>query len=388
MRGYGMRGFGLGNRSHLIGSSTPTPSAGNFIPLSWTGSKVGEYIYTVSSATPYTYNIIQRDGTPQSFDMAIFSNEVVNSNNDFVFSGDIINESAGTSFFVGFGLKSDTGIGFADLDFALWANGTNINWFESGANAGVVATVTVSEVFSYRIEYIGSTGAIELFINNVSVHTTTSSYSSVDLAMKLLGRNANTKLCKHLALKSIAQPDRCLVALGDSITDGTVAGILGGSYIERALSFTNNRFYANPVYADFGDTTTDLISNQLPLAISDIDVTKTSNVAIIMIGINDIRASVALATIDTNIQTIVTDLQTAGYYVVLQTILRDFGTAWADRLTLNSNIISNTYGADAIVDYTTTILESDNSLFPDNLHPNLAGNTEIANTLWLVLNNL
>lgn len=385
MRGIKMQGYGLGNRSSVSGI---VQGEGSFVPLSWTGAKVGEYTFAVANTTPYTYNIISRTVGVQSFDMAIFSNEVVNSDDPFVFSGDIIQNGAGTNFFVGFGLKSDTGIGFADLDFAFWANGTNINWFESGSNGGVVATITSSEVFSYRLEYVGTSNSVKLYINNVLAHTATTAYSSDDLAMKLLGRNSATKICKHLALKSITQPNKSLVALGDSITDGTVAGILGGSYIERSLAYTNNRFYANPVYAVFGATSTVVIADQLPNAVADIDVTKTSNVATVMIGINDIRASVAIATIDANIQTIVTDLQTAGYFVVLQTILRDFGTAWADRLTLNSNIISNTYGADAIVDYTTTILETDNSLFPDDLHPNTTGNKEIANVLWLVLRTL
>jgi len=365
----------------------PTPSAGNFIPLSWTGAQIVNYNFTVANTTPYTYNVINRGAGGQSFDRNIFSNETVNSDNDFVFSGDVM-QDANTSFFVGFGLQSETGLHYSDIDFTLWANSTNINWFESGVNAGIVDTIDSGKWFSYRIEYIGSTGAIKLFINNVLAHSTTSAYSSDTLVMKIAGRNNNTKICKHLALKTVVQPNRCLAPLGDSITDGTVTAVLGGSYIERALAYTNNRFYSNPVYAVAGSITSDVISTQLPIAVANIDLTKTSNVATVMIGINDIRASVAYATIDANIQTIVTDLQTAGYHVVLQTILRDFGTAWADRITLNNNILTNTYGADTIVDYTTSILETDGSLFPDDLHPSQAGNDEIASILWLTLNSL
>jgi len=385
MRGVGFRGIRLGSR--IASGGTPTPSAGSFVPLSWTGAQTVNYSFAVANTTPYTYNIISRSGGSQSFDRNIFSNETVNSDNDFVFSGDIL-QDANTSFFVGFGLQSDTGISYTNIDFTLWVAGTNVYWFEGGVSSGIVGTVTSGKWLSYRIEYTGSTGAIDLFINNVLIHSTTSAYSSDTLVMKIAGRNTSTKICKHLALKTVAQPNRNLAPIGDSITDGTVAGILGGSYIERALSYTNNRFYANPVYAVFGAQTSTVISTQLPIAVANIDLTKTSNVATVMIGINDIRASVAYATIDANIQTIVTDLQTAGYHVVLQTILRDFGTAWADRVTLNNNIIANTYGADSIVDYTTSDLETDGSMFPDNLHPNQAGNDAIASILWLTLNTL
>tara|TARA_R110000772_G_scaffold219028_1_gene329592 strand:- start:59 stop:1213 length:1155 start_codon:yes stop_codon:yes gene_type:complete len=384
-----MFGFSFDIWNSNLGSSTPTPSAGSFVLLSWTGAKVSEYDFKVANTTATNYNTILRDGSPQSFDMAIFSDQTVNSDNDFVLSGDTIT-SAGSSFFVGFGLKSDTGVNYTDLDFAFWVSGSNIVWFESGSSGGTKATVTNNVNQSYRLEYFGSSNEVKLYINNTLVHTATTAYSSDDLAMKLLGRNTGNTLCNHLALKTVQQPDKILVAFGDSITFGrAISDVAGNSYISKALAFTNHNLYANPILANAGDTTADLIADQLPLRTRMYNAGRTANVATVMIGINDLLSAVSLATIKTNITTIVSDLQTTGYEVVLQTVLPEIDTVLPDRILLNDWIIANSIGADYVVDYTGTDLETDAALYEvDKLHPNPTGMEAIANVLWLTLNSL
>ncbi len=88
-------GFGLGfPRRKSQGGSTPTPTE-LFIPLSWTGAKVVEYDFSIDSNTPTNYNKINRDGTPQSFNMGIFSNETFTSDVDVYLVGVSISYSAG-----------------------------------------------------------------------------------------------------------------------------------------------------------------------------------------------------------------------------------------------------------------------------------------------------
>ena len=178
--------------------------------------------------------------------------------------------------------------------------------------------------------------------------------------------------------------------LGDSITFGrSVTGAANGSYPFQINAFTGHRHFSNPIIAVSGSETSDLITDQLPLASTYYNGSLTSNVASVMIGINDIRDSVAIATIRANLNTIVSDLQTDGYTVVLHTILRDFGTAWADRITLNNEIIAGDFGQDYTVDHTTSDLETDSGLFEvDQLHPNPAGMTQIALNSWLTFNTI
>lgn len=388
-----MYGYGFGSTFNKATSSggpaPPTPAVGSFVPLSWTGANTIEYVFNVASTTPTTYNTILRDSSPQSFDMGIFSNETVNSDNDFVLSGDAVT-SAAASFFIGFGLKSDTGDNYADIDFCFWVSGSNIVWFESGSNIGTVTTVTTGVNQSYRLEYFGGTDEVKLYINNALVHTATTAYSSDNLAIKLLGRNTGNTLCNHLALKTIQQPDKILVPFGDSITFGRAnMGVTGNSYLFPSIAFTNHNLFINPVIAESGATTTSLVSDQLPLRTRMYDVARTVNASSVMIGINDIILAVPLATIQANITTMVSDLQATGYVVVLQTVLPDLNTAWADRISLNNWIIANSIGADYVVDYTSSLLETDDSLYEvDKLHPNPAGMDAIAQILWLTLKNL
>ncbi len=182
-------------------------------------------------------------------------------------------------------------------------------------------------------------------------------------------------------------PNKYLGGIGDSITFGRAQeGLIKSNYVERTLANIGNSYFSNPLLAVSGSVTQQMIDDQLPLVAGTFKA-RDKNVYVIMAGINDLRLSIPLATIQANITTIVGDLQTAGFTVVLQTVLPDFNTAWADRPTLNDWIIANTIGADYIVDHTTSLLETDNSYYElDLLHPNPSGMQLIADNLSPTIN--
>jgi len=370
-----------------VNAVPPPPATGSFISLSWTGSRVGEYDFAITNTESCNYNTITRKAGAQTFVNNIFSVETMSSDDNWSISGDLIS-ATGNAYMIGFGLKSDTGLDFPDLDFALFVNSLSLVWYESGVSSGTIATLTVGKIWSYRIEH--TSGTVKVYIDNALVHTTTTSYSSDTLAVKLNGRNQSLKLTDHLVLINTATPNRFLGAIGDSITFGRASqGLKNSNYIEQTLIGIGNTYFTTPFLALNNYTTALVISNLLPLVPPTYDVTRDKNVYSVMIGINDLRASVPLVNIQNNITTIVNSLQSTGFMVVLHTVLRDFTNDWADRYTLNSWIIANSVGADYINDHTGSIIETDSSYYEvDLLHPNPAGMQIIADDLVPIINSI
>lgn len=364
----------------------PPPTAGLYIPLTWTGANVVNYTFGVPSTAANNFNTISRAATGgTSFLMNIFSVQTMSAAEDWVISGDD-NYNATASKFWGFGLQSITGVDFSNIDFCFFVTtGGVINWRQSGVDFGNKATLTAGNYWSWRLEYNGTTKDVKLYINGILVHTAATGYAAQTLVVKHCGRNGSQLSSHHIALIKTPSSNRILVPFGDSITFGRAiistpgTGFPGHNYIEKAVSYSNHKYFVNPVLARAGDTTALLISQQLPLASVFYNAAYTSNVASVMIGINDIRTGVPLATIQANMQTIVSTLQGIGYFVLLHTIPRDFNTAWADRPILNTWALAGNSGADMVVDHTTSIMETDDSYFEtDKLHPNANGMTQIA----------
>ena len=372
-----------------VSSVPPEPPLELFIPLSWEGDNVIEYDFDIDKDTPSNYNSIGRDTAPQSFDMAIFSKETFSSDDDVYLMGDSIQYSTSNGFFIGYGLKSDIGDNYVDLDFCFWVNGASIIIFESGVNKGTFATLTIGEDWSYRVEYIGS-GSVKYYINNILVYTSTTSYSSDTLCVKILGRNPNNALGHHIAFVSGLVPNKYLGGIGDSITFGRAQeGLIKSNYIERTLANLGNSYFSNPLLAVAGSTTQDMINDQLPLLASTYDALRDKNVLNVMGAINDLRTGVPLATIKANLTTIVTTGQAEGFIVPLNTVLPDFNFDWPNRAPLNAWIIANSIGADYVVDHTTSLLETDMSLYEiDMLHPNPDGMQLIADNLSPIINSI
>ena len=119
MRGIGFKGVRLGGRTSNGGNS-PTPSTGFYVPLNFTGTQVSQYSFRYTNASASTYNIISRTGAGgDNYNMGIFSNQTINSDDNFVIGGDEITDGF-ESFFVGFGLQSETGINYVDIDFCFF----------------------------------------------------------------------------------------------------------------------------------------------------------------------------------------------------------------------------------------------------------------------------
>ena len=286
------------------------------------------------------------------------------------------------------------GISFADLEYALRADTTGgtitWQWWESGTNTGTVATTTTGDLAAWRIEYDGANG-IEVFIDGVSVVTTTSSYTTEAMACYILGRDANGVMVDHVALKTVAQPNRILLPFGDSNTFGrATSGVAGGSYVYKSVAFTNHRHFVNPVVAVSGETTAQILSNQIPLRTVYYNASYLSNVATYLGGTNDLRISRSLALIQADIVSAISALNATGFTTVILTVPRDFSAAdRPDRVTLNNWIIAGNSGADHVVDLTGTAVETDSGQFEvDGYHLNPTGMTTVATELWVTLNTL
>jgi lysophospholipase L1-like esterase len=396
-----MYNYGFRNIFKKVGSSgTPVPSAGSYVPLSWTGD-TSVFDFGIASGTENNFNSIQRTSASTSFiDRTIESVQTVPYTQAFTFSCDL-DTGNNTSCWYSIGQTGlhHTGITFSDLEYALWGyvSGSNIvwEWREFGTKIADMGTTVKGEKVCISLEYDGSNGITALVNNGELSHTTTTSYTSEDLAIYLLGRLAFSEVGDHIALKTVAQPNRIMLSFGDSITFGGAAvggysSADGSSYVAKTIAYTNHRHFACPVLADPGDTTALVISDQIPRASDYYDASYDSNLATLMIGINDLNLSVSLATIQSNISSIVSSLQTDGFTVVICTVIRDHsGADMADRGTLNTWINAGNSGADYVCDLTGTDLETNTALFEsDLLHPNPDGMTVIAENLWLITKDL
>lgn len=370
---------------------TPTPTLypAKFEPLTWSGV-TAEYNSYISLATATNYNRINRDTAPQSFNTGIYSDQTISSDSDFYYYGDNIVGATSNGFFAGISLASKTGANYSDIDFSFFVNGTSVSAFKGNVLQGAVDTLVVGQKWRWMFVHRALANEIDLYIDNVIVYTFTTTYASDTLNVRLLGRNPNNVLGEHISLVVDSLPNNFLTSIGDSITYGrAISGNAKTNYIEMTLSNLNNSYYSNVNLAQSGNTTTQMVNDQLPYLASTYDATRTNNVLTIMGGINDLRTAEILATIQANLTTLVSDAQTVGFTVVIQTVLKDFNTDWADRYTLNDWIVTNSIGADYVVDYRSTALETDSALFEvDLLHPNADGMKVIADNLWLTINNI
>ena len=109
-----------------------------------------------------------------------------------------------------------------------------------------------------------------------------------------------------------------------------------------------------------------------------------------MIGSNDWRTGVPLATWQSNVQTIVTAAQNEGAEVMIHTVTRDFSQAdFPNRVTGNNWILAGNSGADHIVDHTGSPMETNKDYMEgDELHPNNNGMTQIAFETYPTLLNI
>lgn len=381
----------------LSSGGTPTPSAGSYVPLSW-GGNTSRFTSGIALTTPNTGNSITRDSGTTFVDVTLESDQTISQGTAFTLSGDLIPGNTDAWYSVGQEGLHHSGITFSDLEYALRCDNATTtatwSWWESGSSTAL-GTTTGGQLNSWVIEYDGANG-FSININNGEItHTATSSYTTENLAIYLLGRDSTGSLGNHIALKTVAQPNRIMLGLGDSITFGGAAvggysSADGSHYLFKTAAYTNHRHFANPILAVSGKTSAQVLSEQVPRASDYYNATYDSNVAVVMAGINDLRIARSAALITADLDSIVSSLQTDGFTVVICTVIRDHSTTdYADRATVNSHITGGSTGADYVCDLTGTDLETNTALFEsDLLHPNPDGMTVIADNLWLITNNL
>lgn len=387
----------------LDSDSTPTPASGSFLPLSWSGD-TSKFESGIDFTIPNTFNSIKRTNSGTTFvDVTLESDQTIAQGTAFTLSGDIYTGGTDAWYSIGQEGLHTSGISFGDLEFALRldfpSSGSviNVEWWESGTKITTIGTIPLNSLASWVIEYDGANNINVTVDNGVSplTYSTTSSYTTENLAVYLLARDTGSNVTDHLALKTVSQPNRLMLSLGDSITFGGAAvggysSIDGSSYVAKTVAYTNHRHFACPILAVSGKTSAQVLSEQASIASDYYNVSFDSNLATVMCGINDLRIARSAALINADLDSIVSSLQTDGFTVVILTVIRDHSTAdYADRAVVNSHIIAGNTGADYVCDLTGTTLETDTALFEaDLLHPNPAGMTVIADKLWLITKDL
>lgn len=185
---------------------------------------------------------------------------------------------------------------------------------------------------------------------------------------------------------TLSTATKLLVYDGDSITQGFQVGFeqscpyqtwqsLGSSW--SPYNFGRPGFRSDQVLADW--------SSRYSLLYS---AGNAKNIVVAMMGTNDLLQGISLATIQSNITSYVTAVKAAGFQCLIKTVpaMKDYtgsvvpGGAEADRVSLNSWIVSNSAGANAVIDYTSQTLLSaagagTNTTYfqADKLHPKTAG---------------
>lgn len=392
-----MLGLGLGlNKNNNLGS-TPSPSLGNYVDQSWKGN-TSAFTFSVANTTANTYNTIARDGDATSFtDRMLESNETIAQGTPMVFSGDVLTNVNYSCFY---GISRSglwvAGVSYTALDYALWGFvvGATIiwRWYELGVQIGGDLKVTTrGDKASWCIQYDGANN-MKAWVDGVQVVNRTSAYTTETMSCYLLGRTANSPVGDHISLVTKTIPNRSTLWFGDSITFGrAVTGTANSNYPSKILRNLNNNQFNHIVLAVSGSTTASVISVQLPQAAkyynsNSVIGNYTSNIASVMIGVNDINTGVTAATIKANLATIVSTLQGYGFHVKLYTILKDFTMTGAEELIrqdVNADIIAGNPGQDNTISLTGTTLETDAALYTDGLHPGYNGYEVLANTAWI-----
>lgn len=117
------------------------------------------------------------------------------------------------------------------------------------------------------------------------------------------------------------------------------------------------------------------------------------NIHSLLIGTNDIAASVSVSAIYANITSIISQVKATGFKSIVGTVLYRTDIAGLNTTidSLNALIRANTAGADAIVDFNAnTNLQNpnDTTWFQDKLHPTQAGQQSMATQFEAVISTM
>jgi len=227
-----------------------------------------------------------------------------------------------------------------------------------------------------------------------------------------------------------------LVTLGDSLTEGDGDDGIGGGYPTRLIARLQGP-YPGSVLQQFGisgDTTTDIINKQLTPAVNALNAAPPANlkIALIWIGSNDLFGfynytiteswcsgmgietceESEMGTSADNVRTILQNLQATGatLYIALlddqskRPVITDptlrastfpeITDAYAVRMSTQISVYngkvqthSNTFNAQTVDFFNTTLFENWDTLSDDGNHPNSAGYDAITNIWYNAITN-
>lgn len=116
------------------------------------------------------------------------------------------------------------------------------------------------------------------------------------------------------------------------------------------------------------------------------------NIYSLLIGTNDIAASVSVSTIYSNITSVISQVKATGFKTIVGTVLYRSDISVNSTIdSLNALIKANTAGADLVVDFNANANlqnPNDTTWFIDKLHPTIAGQQAMATQLEPIISTL
>lgn len=354
---------------------------GYFTPLNWRGVTT-EYLYDIDNTSASDFNRIRRDSTGSDEDNIIQSVQVFDRTKDFYVGGDTILITNALDFIVSIQDSFADGTDFSTLDSSdvnngFRVDGTSVYLFDNGSQGVEVATFSVNNIISWRMEYLKDSDELKILIEDQVVTTYDVSSTTGDLAVTMLGIHIGDTLGDHFYAHIGSVPSIQLLNSGDSITSGrtNVVGAVADRVYHLLKLLDNN--YVSTTIAVPAFTSTQVKNSQVPVYTRMYDSTKSKNVIDLMTGIVDLLFGFALSTTQSNIVSIVNSAHAAGYDVIIHTVVKEWsdpGLTETKRNSLNDWILAGNSGADYVVDHTNSPLETDSTYYlPDLIHPNAEG---------------
>lgn len=240
-----------------------------------------------------------------------------------------------------------------------------------------VEVTRVKDSFTYTI-FDGTTGTTQLYTTKLTFPTFTAnnyvkSHNTGQFAIHQFGGTNNEVTNWEVSTTALKNAD--YAGVGDSNMHGMFAANNSQRWVENAMTNAGKSFN---ILAGISERATDIIK-RLPEVIA-----LNPKAVVLSVGRNDLANSAPLATVQANINTIITTLEAAGITVKLAGVIASNTNVSALQTYYNgkSNQQVNGYTATKATSG-TTLNTSYNS--GDNIHINQAGNTVLSNLLLTIL---
>lgn len=362
--------------------------------------KIGTYSVIGTATQTVTEKNMRITGGNGFFTNQVILDDVVwNGNNWYTEHTYVMNGTTAGEFSSCFGFASVSGAQLQNLYYGLYYAPTNNNFqldiFKSDPSGGQIISsdtagqylnVKDGQIVKVRAEFIESTLTVTAYnlsvtnLNSVSV-TYTWGYTLAATEIKPnIGKLIVSAPVTPIDLKTFTfgslyynRVDRLFI--GDSITAGYFTGAEANRYQNQYATATG---YNIATFAGAGDRAAEVNQTNNLNYIKLFKPKKTH----ILLGTNDVASAIAEATIESNINAIISALQSVGSVIYIGTLLPRNGQ---NNTTLNTYIRALT--GVTVVEYYNNMESSPGSgninptYSDDNIHPNLAGATYMKNLL-------